>query len=68
VLGLKRARVRQTHISRFELGEQNLTLASMVRLARAVGLDVSLGITGDDPTPPATRPWAAPGLQVRSFA
>jgi transcriptional regulator with XRE-family HTH domain len=52
-----RARVRQTYISRVELGDQNLTLASMVRLARAVGLGVSLAITGDGhPTPPATLP------------
>jgi transcriptional regulator with XRE-family HTH domain len=50
----KRARVRRTYISRVELGEQNLTLATMVRLARAVGLGVSLAITDDDPTPPAT--------------
>ena len=50
----KRARVRQTYISRVELGEQNLTLATMVRLARAVGLGVSLAITDDDPTLPAT--------------
>jgi hypothetical protein len=50
------ARVTQTYISRVELGDQNVTLASMVRLARAVGLDVSLGITGADPTPRATRP------------
>ena len=52
----KRARVTQTYVSQVELGEQNVTLASMARLARAVGLDVSLAITGDDPTPPATPP------------
>jgi ribosome-binding protein aMBF1 (putative translation factor) len=52
----KRAPVRQTYISRVELGEQTVTRASMVRLAHAVGLDVSLAITGDDPTPPATPP------------
>jgi transcriptional regulator with XRE-family HTH domain len=52
----KRAQVSQTYVSRVELGEQDVTLASMARLARAVGLDVSLGITGDDPTPPATQP------------
>jgi DNA-binding XRE family transcriptional regulator len=38
----KRARVTQTYVSQVELGEQNVTLASMARLARAVGLDVSL--------------------------
>jgi DNA-binding XRE family transcriptional regulator len=52
----KRARVSQTYVSSVELGDQNVALASMARLARAVGLDVSLGITGDDPTPPATLP------------
>ena len=52
----KRARASQTYVSRVELGEQNVTLASMARLARAVGLDVSLAMTDDDPTPPATRP------------
>jgi transcriptional regulator with XRE-family HTH domain len=46
----KRARVSQTYVSQVELGEQNVTLASMARLARAVGLDVSLGITDDDHT------------------
>jgi transcriptional regulator with XRE-family HTH domain len=57
----KRARLRQTYISRVELGDQNLTLASMVRLARAVGLGVSLAITGDDhPTPPTMLPGASP--------
>jgi transcriptional regulator with XRE-family HTH domain len=50
----KRARVTQTYVSQVELGEQNVTLASMARLARAVGLDVSLAITGNDPTLPAT--------------
>jgi len=50
----KRARVRRTYISRVELGEQNLTLATMMRLARAVSLGVSLAITDDDPTLPAT--------------
>jgi transcriptional regulator with XRE-family HTH domain len=50
----KRARVRRTYISRVELGEQNLTLATMMRLARAVGLGVSLAITDDDPTLPTT--------------
>ena len=52
----KRARVTQTYVSRVELGEQSITLASMARLARAVGLDVSLALTGDDPTLPATQP------------
>ena len=56
----KRARVRRTYISRVELGEQNLTLATMMRLARAVGLGVSLAITGDDSTPPPRGPEPCP--------
>jgi transcriptional regulator with XRE-family HTH domain len=56
----KRARVRQTYISRVELGDQNLTLASIVQLARAVGLGVSLAITGDDSTPPPRGPEPCP--------
>jgi transcriptional regulator with XRE-family HTH domain len=47
----KRARVSQTCISSVELGDQNVTLARMARLARAVGLDASLKMTRDDPTP-----------------
>jgi transcriptional regulator with XRE-family HTH domain len=44
----KQARVSQTYVSRLELGWQKLTVESMSLLARAVGLDVSLVVTGDE--------------------